>query len=362
MTKKIMPQFLSTRGVIAEDAKHIFADTADILPLLSGKKLLLTGASGFLGGYFLDIFSFLNNEVLEQPLHVIAADNLRACDASRAEHLKKDKNFSFLHHDVTQPLEAMGALDYIIHAASIASPIFYRQYPLETIDVNVNGTWRMLEMAAAQKVKSILYFSSSEIYGNPPPDAIPTPEIFWGNVSCTGPRACYDESKRLAETLCATFYEKYAVPVKIIRPFNVYGPGQRLDDQRIIPDLISSVLTKECITLYSDGTPTRSFCYISDFISASLLVLLSDANGEAFNVGNAEEVSMKQAAVIAANLRGGSPLPICFQKSGDTNYLKDNPDRRCPDLSKIHSRFNWKAKTSLQQGLERTLRSYGQGA
>ncbi|HWB00147.1 MAG TPA: NAD-dependent epimerase/dehydratase family protein, partial [Pirellulales bacterium] len=199
---------------------------------------------------------------------------------------------------------------------------------------------------------------SSEIYGDPDPAAIPTPETYRGIVSCTGPRACYDESKRLGETLCVTFWQQFGTPVKIIRPFNVYGPGQRLDDKRIIPDLLSAALQRQPIVLHSDGRATRSFCYATDFLSGMLHVLMSNESGEAFNVGNDEEVTIRQVAEVASRLDASGALPIEFRVSGDSQYLVDNPQRRCPDLSKMRQAFPWQPCVPVAEGLARAYRSY----
>ncbi len=204
--------------------------------------------------------------------------------------------------------------------------------------------------------------STSEIYGDPDAAHIPTREDYRGNVSCTGPRACYDESKRLAETVCATYFNLYRTPVKVIRPFNVFGPGQRLDDKRMIPDLMSAALERRPIELFSDGRSTRAFCYISDIIRAIWFILLSDADGEAFNVGNDErEITIGEVAEVLREAAGPPRLEILQNVSEDKHYLTDNPQRRCPDLTKLRTRFPWTPKISLAEGLKRTLLSY-QGA
>ena len=187
-----------------------------------------------------------------------------------------------------------GCFDFIIHAASIASPKYYRQYPIQTIDANVLGIHHLLDFAVEYPPESILFFSSSEVYGDPPPECIPTPETYVGNVSFTGPRACYDESKRLGETLCVNFHQVHKVPVKIARPFNNYGPGLKINDRRVISDFFRDVLADRNIIMYSDGTPTRTFCYIADALTGYLLILLSNAEGEAFNIGDDNpEISIK---------------------------------------------------------------------
>jgi UDP-glucuronate decarboxylase len=248
-------------------------------------------------------------------------------------------------------------VDHVIHGASIASPTWYRRYPLETIDVNVNGTRALLDLARGQEDATFLYLSSSEIYGDPPADRIPTSEEYWGHVSCTGPRACYDESKRLAETLTFTYQRLHGLPIRIVRPFNVYGPRLRLDDGRIIPDLLKGALAREPIVLYSDGRATRSFCYVADFAAALLLLLGPDVPDGAYNVGNDEEVTIEEAARVfdeVANEGRG----VRFESSEDAAYLTDNPQRRCPDLRKVKAAIPWTPAIPLREGLARTYASY----
>jgi len=295
----------------------------------------------------------------DHPVDVVAVDNFIAASRRRLTHLTAARSFIFIEHDVTKPVALDGAIDYIVHGASIASPVYYRRHPLETIDVNVNGTSRVLDLAHTRRSKGVVFLSSSEIYGDPDPDFIPTKEDYRGSVSCTGPRACYDESKRLGETLCTTYFRLHRTPVKIVRPFNVYGPGQRLDDQRIIPDLVSGALRGGPLSLFSDGRPTRSFCYARDFVAALLLVLISQENGEAFNAGNDEEISMATAAQTVAEIGGGgSPLMVEYAVNCDTDYLTDNPSRRCPDLTKIRERIGWAPEVKFREGITRTIRSY----
>jgi dTDP-glucose 4,6-dehydratase/UDP-glucuronate decarboxylase len=341
--------------IILEDAEWIYARYGDRLSPLAGSRILLTGASGFLCAYLTDLLATWG----KLKLKVVAVDNFIATSRERLAHLAKSPAVELLTHDVTEPIELDGTIDYVIHGASIASPVYYRRFPLETIKVNVEGTRKMLELARAVQAKSVLFLSSSEIYGDPDPSFIPTSEDYNGNVSCTGPRACYDESKRLGETLCATYFRLYATPVKTIRPFNVYGPGQRLDDQRIIPDLVSAVLKGGPIKLFSDGRPTRSFCYARDFAAALLLVLLSSENGEAFNIGNDEEISIRTAAeTVAESLGTAAPLKVEYTVSDDCDYLTDNPNRRCPNLAKIRSRLGWSPEVKFREGIARTIRSY----
>jgi dTDP-glucose 4,6-dehydratase/UDP-glucuronate decarboxylase len=330
---------------------------------LAGSTILITGGSGFLCSYFLDTLAYANDTILRSPCRVISVDNLRSGIADRVAYLTIRPEFRFVTHDISEPLNLDEPVHWIIHGAGIASPTFYRKYPLETVDVNVTGTRQVLEIARRQHARSVLYLSTSEIYGDPDPAFIPTREDYRGNVSCNGPRACYDESKRMAETLCGIYRTLYNVPVKIVRPFNVYGPGQRLDDRRIIPDLMAAALRRQPLVLYSDGRATRSFCYIRDAIHAMLLVLISDANGEAFNVGNDErEINIRELASQLADIAGPPTLEVIYKTSSDPQYLTDNPQRRCPDLSKLRTQFGWRPEVGIREGLRRTLHSYQEPA
>jgi UDP-glucuronate decarboxylase len=349
--------------ILAEDVGLILKEMAQQLQALGGSTLLLTGGSGFLCSYFVDLIAALNDRGLSSPCRLLVVDNLRTGVSSRLQRYQERSDIQILLRDVTLPLQIDEPVRWIIHGASIASPTFYRRYPLETIDANVTGTRNLLEFAHNARVRSMLYLSTSEIYGDPPASCIPTGEDYRGNVACLGPRACYDESKRLGETLCFVFHQRREVPVKIVRPFNVYGPGQRLDDRRIIPDLLSAALRRQALVLYSTGKASRAFCYITDAVRAMLYVLLSDANGEAFNVGNdAEEISISGLAEKVREAAGPPRLAIEYHTSDEQDYLTDNPQRRCPDLTKLRSLCSWQPHVSLAEGLRRTLRSYQEAA
>jgi UDP-glucuronate decarboxylase len=348
----------STNGVIKEDVARIIERSGSRLKPLAGSTLVVTGANGFLCSYFVEVATALNDAGLDPPCHVIAVDNLVVGLAERLAEFADRPDVELVQHDVTTPMDIKQA-DWIIHGASIASPPRYRQFPLETIDVNVNGTSRMLELAHSAKANGILLLSSSEVYGDPDPDHIPTSETYNGNVSATGPRACYDESKRLGETLGLSYHRQYGTPVKIVRPFNVYGPGQRLDDGRIIPDLMSAAVDRRPIVLFSDGGATRAFCYVSDAVEAMLLTLVSDAAGEVFNVGDdRDEITIGDLARRMRDVADTPPLEIRFEQSEDIDYLSDNPNRRCPDITKIREQIDWEPRIGLTEGLRRTLSSY----
>jgi dTDP-glucose 4,6-dehydratase/UDP-glucuronate decarboxylase len=345
-------------SIIRTDVESITDQFRDELQQMDGTTVVITGAAGFLCSYFVDVLAFAGQALFSRGCRVVAVDNFQTGLPIRLEHLRRARGIEVRSHDARQPMEIEGSVEWIVHGASIASPVFYRRFPLETIDVNVTGTRLMLELAR-RGARAMLYLSSSETYGDPAPEAIPTPETYWGNVSFTGPRACYDESKRLAETLCTTYFRLYGTPVKIVRPFNVFGPGQRLDDGRIIPDLLSAALERRPLRLYSDGRATRSFCYVSDAIRAMLRVLFSGADGEAYNIGNdMQETTIGQIAETMSEVAGEPPLPVIYERSADPHYLVDNPQRRCPDLTKLRALQGWTPRVTAREGLHRTLESY----
>ena len=337
--------------VFVEDVRIIANELSEFYGELEGKTVLIAGGKGFLGTYFTNVLTTIN-QVLSKPTKIIVMDNLIT---SKDENDENDANVEFVEQDISQSFEIQNDVDYIIHAASIASPPTYRKFPIRTVDVNYQGTKNLLEVAKEKKIKSMLFLSSSEIYGDP--EIFPTPESYLGKVSCIGPRACYDESKRLAETISILYFQQYSIPIKIARPFNVYGPYLNLNDGRIIPDFMNNAIKKSEIIIHSDGTPTRSFCYARDAISGFFKLLFSNHDGIICNVGNDEEVSVKNVANIIQNIMD-KPISIKIVKSEDPNYTKDNPQRRCPDLSLIKKSVNYEPKINLEEGLKRVYRWY----
>lgn len=343
--------------VIQEDIKRIVKDLGKDAKKIEGKTIVITGGSGFLGKYFLQTFWYLNKYVFTKKCKVISLDNHITGTKGTDSDLSGDKDFTFIQHDVRTKFSYNGTVDYIIHAAGIASPVYYMRYPLETLEVAAHGTQYMLDFAKEKKIKSFLFFSSSEIYGDPDPNFVPTPETYPGNVSCTGPRACYDESKRLGETLCTIYLRLYNLPVKIVRPFNVYGPGMRSDDYRVIPRFLTSALKKSPLPVHAGGNQTRTFCYISDAITAFIKILLLGQNGEPYNVGNSDnEVNMMNLAKMISDMFKGN----VEAKSVDypETYPRADPMRRCPDLTKIRTLFDYQPRMLLKDGLNRTLKWY----
>ena len=336
--------FLEDIEVISNELKEFYGE-------LEGKTILIAGGKGFLGTYFTNVLTQINKK-LSKPIKIIVLDSLIT---SKDKKENNDENTKFLEQDISKKFEINDSIDYIIHAASIASPPTYRKFPIKTVDVNYQGTKNLLEIAKEKKIKSMLLLSSSEIYGDP--EIFPTPESYVGKVSCTGPRACYDESKRLAETISILYFQQYNIPIKIARPFNVYGPYLNLDDGRIIPDFMNNAINKSEIIIHSDGSPTRSFCYVSDAISGFFKLLFSKHDGIICNIGNDEEVSVKDVADTIKNIVE-KPISIKIIKSDDPNYTKDNPQRRCPDLSLIKKSVKYIPQIDLEEGLERVYKWY----
>lgn len=347
---------MKLNSVVSVDIKKIIKGLKRDVMDFEGKTVLISGGSGFLGKYFLLTFAYLNDEVFKEKCHVISIDNFITGTKGSNEFLDRE-DFTFIQHDVRIPLDIRSGVDYIIHAAGIASPVYYMKYPLETLEVATLGTKNLLELARAKTVKSFLFFSSSEIYGDPDPNFIPTPETYPGNVSCTGPRSCYDESKRLGETLCMIYHRLHDISVKTVRPFNVYGPGMRPDDYRVIPRFITCALKKEPLPVHAGGNQTRTFCYISDAIVGFLKVLLSKKGGEVYNVGNSnDEVNMMTLANMVSELFTNK-ISIKTVEYPST-YPQDDPRRRCPDLTKITKNLGYRSQISLKDGLRRTLKWY----
>jgi UDP-glucuronate decarboxylase len=319
---------------------------------LAGKTILLTGARGFLGRYFMEVFAELNASVLETPVKLVALDNLiTAGDAGKV--IPDMPNVEYVEHDVIQPFEMKGDVDYIIHAAGIASPFYYRAYPLETLEVAITGTRRMLELAEEKNAR-ITFFSSSEIYGDPDPKHVPMAESYRGNVSCQGPRACYDESKRVGETLCYIFHTHYGTKTNTIRPFNVYGPGMQETDYRVLPNFASRIKGDDPLHVYGSGTQTRTFCYITDAMVGFLLVILKGIPGEAYNIGNPEpEISMLDLIGVLEEVLE-KPLPKNVIEYPDS-YPADEPMRRSPDITKAKRQLKFEPAVDLPEGLARFL-------
>lgn len=349
--------------LIANDLRHIRDNLAWEFDELAGRRLLITGGAGFLGYYLVQ--SVLDyNRCGRRPIELTVYDNFARGYPTWLKQQQGAPHLRLVEHDISRPLPAGEPFDYIIHAAGIASPTYYRQYPLETIDANIQGLRNLLDecrrrQTSARPVLGLLNYSSSEIYGDPPADQIPTREDYRGNVSCTGPRACYDESKRFGETLCVTFAQQYGVPVKSARPFNNYGPGLKISDRRVLPDFARDVFAGRDITLLSDGSPKRTFCYIADAVVGYYKVLIRGRAGEAYNIGvESPEISVSELAekvAACARLLFDYPGRVCRGTSAEADYLVDNPVRRCPNIDKARHELGYEPAIGFDEGLRRAL-------
>lgn len=341
--------------IILQDIKSITRSIAKEAKVFEGRTILMSGGAGFLGRYIIGTLDRFNQSIYRKPCRIICIDNFITGRKTSLFDGMDRTHIELIEHDIAKPLKLPNRIDFIIHAAGLASPVYYQKYPIETIESAIFGAKNLLELARSKRVKSFLFFSSSEIYGDPDPNFIPTPETYRGNVSSIGPRACYDESKRLGETLCMTYFNVYRIPVKIVRPFNVFGPGMRPDDYRVVPTFLSRALSHKPLPVHDEGNQTRTFCYVTDAVVAIFKVLASSSNGQVYNIGNDEnEINMMSLAQMVADLFGDT---VSIQKiSYPASYPKDEPRRRCPDLMKIRKELSFQPNVTLHQGLKRTLR------
>ena len=301
-------------------------------------KFLLTGVAGFLGSHLAD-------SLLEDGHEVIGVDNFYTGALENLKHLRDFQGFELLRHDITLPLDIEA--DFILNFACPASPIHYQENPVQTIKTSVLGVTNLLEIATRQNIP-LLQASTSEVYGDP--EVSPQPESYWGNVNPIGVRSCYDEGKRVAETLMFDFHREFGTKIKIARIFNTYGPRMQIEDGRVVSNFIVSALRGDPITIYGEGNQTRSFCYVSDLIKG-IKSLISNDNPELklVNLGNTEEFSMLQLSELVLRLTNSSssvvkkPLP------------SDDPKRRCPDITLAEQQLGWKPKVALHEGLQATI-------
>jgi UDP-glucuronate decarboxylase len=337
-------------------------EIVDSLPLdgfwehFSGKRVLLTGGRGFLGRYFAEVFVDLNERVFRPngmaPAELVVLDNLITAGSYGADDTRRLPNVAFVAHDIIKPFVPERPVDFILHAAGIASPYWYRRHPVETYRVAVQGTENALGIARRNPDCRLLYFSSSEIYGDPDMANVPTREGYKGHVACLGPRATYDSSKRMAETIVEIYCQQFGVQASIVRPFNFYGPGMQATDYRVLPNFASRWVRGEPLRVYGTGQQTRTFCYVTDGIKGCLKVLLRGRVGEPYNIGNpAPEINMRDLALKVGEITSVKVEFETVEHPGD--YPADEPQRRCPDITKAHHDVGYYPGVSLDDGLRR---------
>ncbi|XZF16676.1 UDP-glucuronic acid decarboxylase family protein [Chitinophagaceae bacterium MMS25-I14] len=307
------------------------------------KRVLITGAAGFLGSHLCDRF-------LAEGYEVIGMDNLLTGNIKNIEHLFPRKDFTFYHHDITKFVHVPGDIDYILHFASPASPIDYLKMPIQTLKVGALGTHNLLGLAKAKGAR-ILVASTSEVYGDPL--VHPQTEEYWGNVNPIGPRGVYDEAKRFMESITMAYHNFHGVETRIIRIFNTYGPRMRLDDGRALPTFMSQALRGEDVTVFGDGSQTRSFCYVDDLVDGIYRLLLSDYHMPV-NIGNPVEISLKQFAEEVVELCGAD-VKIVYEP-----LPQDDPKQRQPNITKAKTLLGWEPKVDRAEGLRRTLEYFKQ--
>jgi nucleoside-diphosphate-sugar epimerase len=359
-------RLIGLRQLLDEDLDAVCTDLTAEFGALSGGRLLVTGGGGFLGYYLVQSVLHWNEaRVAGAKIDLTVYDNYARGVPEWLEALRDRPHLQLRRHDMIEPLpKDIGHFDYIVHAAGIASPIYYRAQPLKCIDANINGLRNLLDYAVAERdagrpLRGFLFYSSSEIYGDPAATAIPTPETYRGNVSCTGPRACYDESKRFGETLCVVYAKQEGIPVRMARPFNNYGPGLKITDGRVIPDFAKDIFAGRDIVMLSDGKPKRTFCYATDAITGYFKVLVRGGAGEPYNIGiDRPEISIAELANLAVRAAAdlfGYRGKVVLGRSTEAEYLIDNPNRRCPVIDKARSELGFDPKVSIEDGVYLSL-------
>ena len=304
------------------------------------KKVLITGAAGFIGSHLCDRF-------IKEGFYIIGLDSFLTGSPDNIAHLIGNERFKFIKYDVTNFIYIPDEIDIILHFACPASPVDYLNHPIHTMKVDSLGTINTLGLAKAKKARYI-FASTSEVYGDP--KVHPQPETYWGNVNSIGPRSVYDEAKRFSEALTMAYFREHKIDIRIVRIFNTYGPRMRMNDGRVVPNFITQALKNEPITIYGEGTQTRSFCYIDDLIEGIFkTAIMENIDGGVFNLGNTEEHKIKDFAQIIKSLTNSKSL-IIFK-----SLPQDDPTRRCPDIYLVKEKLHWEPKIGLEEGLGKVI-------
>jgi len=342
--------------IVDEDMEAIVATTLVDWTKLADKRVLITGASGFLPAYMVETLLYLNR-TLGLNIHVTALVRSHDNYIKRFSHHETNSNLTVMVQDVSKPISLSSPHHFIIHAASQASPKYYGVDPVGTLSANVLGTMQLLELARSHPVESFMYFSSGEVYGET--QCVPTKESDYGYIDPTSVRSCYAESKRMGENMCVSWHAQYQVPTKIVRPFHTYGPGMKLDDGRVYADFVCCIVENRAIAVKSTGTASRAFCYLADATAGFFAVLLKGENGIPYNVGNSHaEISIMGLANLLVDIFPEKHLHVIQETLHEgVGYLQSPISRNCPDTSRINT-LGWTPGTNLIDGFKRTVESY----
>jgi nucleoside-diphosphate-sugar epimerase len=341
--------------IIKEDIKQIIKSDID-WNRFSGKKILITGATGFLPAYMVETLMYLNlNSGINIQVYCLVR-NIEKAKRRFATYLG-NKNLIFIHQDICTPIEDIQDLRFIIHAASQASPKYFGTDPVGTLKANTIGTYNALELARKNTIESFLYFSSSEIYGDAGKNSIN--ELDYGYLDCNSVRACYAESKRMGENMCKSWLCQYGIKIKIVRPFHTYGPGMDLNDGRVFADFVNNVLNDQDIVLNSNGSAKRTFCYLQDATVAFFKILLEGENGEAYNMGNPHsEISIWNLANMLVNMFPEKKIKAIKNTNHfPSGYIQSVVSGNLPDITKLNN-LGWTPHISIEEGFRRTISSY----
>jgi len=342
--------------VIEQDLAVLISHNTIPWSRLKGKTVMITGASGFLAAYMVETLLYLN-ETRHLNITVLAVCRSRIRFASRFSHHQLRPDLICIEQDISLPFELDGKIDFLIHAASQASPKYYATDPVGTLSANTLGTANLLELARSKGVEGFLYFSSAEVYGEA--TSVPTSETAYGYLDPLTLRSCYAESKRMGENMCVSWHHQYGIPAKIVRPFHTYGPGMSFDDGRVYADFVGDVVRGRDIVLKSDGTARRAFCYLSDATAGFWTVLLRGDDAQAYNIGNPDgEISIHELAVLVAGLYPDRNIHVVFEhRQEQVSYLASSVSECCPDITRVTG-LGWKPVTSIARGFRQTIESY----